>query len=60
MVGREFRQRVLYNFKVVYEYKSARSYHADKIAHLLEVDIRELLVSGRPTLKDSDFTSGSK
>ena len=31
-----------------------------KIAHLLEVDIRELLVSGRPTLKDSDFTSGSK
>ena len=31
-----------------------------KIAHLLEVDIRELLVSGRPTLKDSDFTSGNK
>jgi transcriptional regulator with XRE-family HTH domain len=31
-----------------------------KIAHLLEVDIRELLVSGSPTLKDSDFTSGSK
>ncbi len=31
-----------------------------KIAHLLEVDIRELLVSGRPTLKDSGFTSGNK
>lgn len=31
-----------------------------KIAHLLEVDIRELLVNGRPTLKDSDFTSGNK
>ena len=31
-----------------------------KIAHLLEVDIRELLVSRRPTLKDSDFTSGNK
>lgn len=31
-----------------------------KIAHLLEVDIRELLVSGRPTLKDSDFTYGNK
>lgn len=31
-----------------------------KIVHLLEVDIRELLVSGSPTLKDSDFTSGSK
>ena len=31
-----------------------------KIAHLLEVDIRELLVSGRPTLKDSDFKSGNK
>ena len=31
-----------------------------KIAHLLEVDIRELLVSGRPTLKDSDCTSGNK
>lgn len=30
-----------------------------KIAHLLEVDIRKLLVSGRPTLKDSDFTSGN-
>ena len=31
-----------------------------KIAYLLEVDIRELLVGGRPTLKDSDFISGSK
>ena len=28
-----------------------------KIAHLLDVDIRELLVSGKPALKDSDFTS---
>lgn len=27
-----------------------------KIAHLLEVDIRELLVSGRPRLKDFDFS----
>ena len=31
-----------------------------KIAHLLEVDIRELLVGGRPTLKDSNFTFDSK
>mgnify|MGYP003500838324 FL=1 len=28
-----------------------------KIAHLLDVDIRELLVSGKPALKDSNFTS---
>jgi transcriptional regulator with XRE-family HTH domain len=26
-----------------------------KIAHLLDVDIRELLVSGKPMLKDSNF-----
>lgn len=28
-----------------------------KIAHLLEVDIRELLVGGKPAIKDSDFIS---
>lgn len=28
-----------------------------KIANLLDVDLRELLVSGRPTLKDSDSHS---
>ena len=28
-----------------------------KIAHLLDVDIRELLVSGKPALKDSNCTS---
>lgn len=32
-----------------------------KIAYLLEVDIRELLVGGKPTLlKDSDFISDCK
>jgi len=28
-----------------------------KIAYLLEVDIRELLVGGKPAIKDSDFIS---
>ena len=28
-----------------------------KIAHLLDVDIRDLLVSGQAALKDSNFTS---
>ncbi len=30
MVGREFRQKVLYYFKIVYKYKSAGPNHADK------------------------------
>lgn len=31
-----------------------------KIAHLLDVDIRELLVSGKPIIKEFDYTSDSK
>ena len=31
-----------------------------KIAYLLEVDIRELLVGRKPALKDSDFISDNK
>ena len=31
-----------------------------KISHLLDVDIRELLVSGKPVLKDSDLPSDKK
>ena len=31
-----------------------------EIAHLLDVDIRELLVSGKPIIKEFDYTSDSK
>lgn len=31
-----------------------------KIVHLLDVDIRELLVSGKPIIKEFDYTSDSK
>lgn len=31
-----------------------------KIAHLLDVDIRELLVSGKPIIKEFDYTYDSK